>query len=283
VHSRDLGYVRVDQGQFQQVIVNLVVNARDAMPDGGTITVETKTLKLARPMQQGAELIPAGEFVEIDVVDEGTGISTDNLQRIFEPFFTTKEVGRGTGLGLSTVYGIVKQTGGHVLVESLVGRGSKFLVLIPSYHPQNEAETERPSLNGDTPTRDLTGAGSVLVVEDEDPVRAFSVRALRNKGYTVSEARSGLEALDVLARMERPVDLIVTDVMMPQMDGPSLIKKVREKWPAIKVICISGYAEESFRDKIGSWDDIWFLPKPYSLNQLAGLVKDAIGAGKRAA
>ena len=283
VHSRDLGYVRVDQGQFQQVIVNLVVNARDAMPEGGTITVETKTLKLPRPMQRGHELIPAGEFVEIDVVDEGTGIAPENLQRIFEPFFTTKEVGRGTGLGLSTVYGIVKQTGGHVLVESKIAKGSTFTVLIPRYHPQSEAETERTALSGDTPTRDLTGAGSVLVVEDEDPVRAFSVRALRNKGYTVSEARTGLEALEVLTRLDRPVDLIVTDVMMPQMDGPSLIKKVREKWPTIKVICISGYAEESFRDKIGSWDDIWFLPKPYSLNQLAGLVKDAIGAGKRAA
>ena len=283
VHSRDLGFVRVDQGQFQQVIVNLVVNARDAMPDGGTITVETKTMKLARPMQRGHELIPAGEFVEIDVVDEGTGISSENLQRIFEPFFTTKEVGRGTGLGLSTVYGIVKQTGGHVLVESVVGKGSMFTVLIPRYHPQSEAETDRPALSGEVPTRDLTGAGTVLVVEDEDPVRAFSVRALRNKGYTVMEARTGLEALEVLTRLDRPVDLIVTDVMMPQMDGPSLIKKVREKWPSTKVICISGYAEESFRDKIGSWDDIWFLPKPYSLNQLAGLVKDAIGAGKRAA
>jgi len=156
-------------------------------------------------------------------------------------------------------------------------------VLIPRYHPQSEAETDRLAVSIDSPTRDLTGAGSVLVVEDEDPVRAFSVRALRNKGYTVSEARSGLEALEVLTRMDRPVDLIVTDVMMPQMDGPSLIKKVRERWPSIKVICISGYAEESFRDKIGSWDDIWFLPKPYSLNQLAGLVKDVIGAGKRAA
>jgi two-component system cell cycle sensor histidine kinase/response regulator CckA len=284
VHSRDLGYVRVDQGQFQQVIVNLVVNARDAMPDGGHITVETKTLRLARPMQRGHELIPGGEFVQIDVIDEGTGITPENLQRIFEPFFTTKEVGRGTGLGLSTVYGIVKQTGGHVLVESEVGRGSTFTVLIPRYFPQSEAEeTSAGALGADAATRDLTGAGRVLVVEDEDPVRAFSVRALRNKGYTVMEARTGLEALEVLTRLDRPVDLIVTDVMMPQMDGPSLIKRVREKWPQIKVICISGYAEESFRDKIGSWDDIWFLPKPYSLNQLAGLVKDAIGAGKRAA
>src|SRR5690606_25013452 len=158
----------------------------------------------------------------------------------------TKEVGRGTGLGLSTVYGIVKQTGGHVLVESTVGRGSMFTVLIPRYHPQSEAETERAAISSDTPTRDLTGAGAVLVVEDEDPVRALSVRALRKKGYADAEARSGVEALEVLEHMERPVDLIVTDVMMPQMDGPSLIKKVREKWPAIKVICILGYAEDSF-------------------------------------
>jgi len=284
IHSRDLGYVRADQGQFQQVIVNLVVNARDAMAEGGQIRVETKMLKLLRPMQRGAELIPAGEYMQIDVIDQGCGISTENLQRIFEPFFTTKEVGRGTGLGLSTVYGIVKQTGGYVLVESEVGHGSTFTVLLPRYHPRGDAEEAAivPPVP-DSPTRDLTGAGTVLVVEDEDPVRTFSVRALRNKGYTVMEARTGLEALEVLTRADRPVDLIVTDVMMPQMDGPSLIKKVREKWPSIKVICISGYAEESFRDKIGSWDDIWFLPKPYSLNQLAGLVKDVIGAGKRAA
>ena len=281
--GQGIWHVNVDRAQLESTIINLAVNARDAMPDGGRLTVRTRNVPEREASRLKAQGVIPAEYVLVEVQDTGTGMTAEVMAKIFEPFFSTKDVGKGTGLGLSTVYGIVKQTGGHVLVESTVGRGSMFTVLIPRYYPQSEAETERLAPSSDTPTRDLTGAGSVLVVEDEDPVRAFSVRALRNKGYTVSEARSGVEALEVLGRMERPVDLIVTDVMMPLMDGPSLIKKVREKWPTIKVICISGYAEESFRDKIGSWDDIWFLPKPYSLNQLAGLVKDAIGAGKRAA
>jgi PAS domain S-box-containing protein len=276
VHARDIGFVRVDRTQLEQVIVNLVVNARDAMPDGGVIRVQTSMLRLAKPTPAGNETVAAGEWVQLDIIDQGVGIPPENLQRIFDPFFSTKEVGRGTGLGLSTVYGIVKQTGGHVLVRSEVGRGSVFTVLLPRHEPGADAEAEARQAAGEA-TRDLTGAGTILLVEDEDAVRAFSARALRNKGYTVMEARTGVDALDVLERSGgRAVELLITDVMMPQMDGPTLIRKVRERWPETKVICISGYAEESFRDKIGRWEDVWFLPKPYSLNQLAGLVKDAM-------
>jgi two-component system cell cycle sensor histidine kinase/response regulator CckA len=278
-HSRELGFVRVDQGYFEQVIINLVVNARDAMPEGGDIRIETKVMKQETPLARGAETIPAGEYVRIDVIDRGTGIAPENLGRIFDPFFTTKELGQGTGLGLSTVYGIVKQTGGYVLVESVLNEGSIFTILLPRHHPVEQFEREAAPL-AEAP-RDLTGAGTILLVEDEDPVRAFSARALRNKGYKVIEARTGIEALEVFQRGEQSIDLVVTDVMMPHMDGPSLIKRVREKRPDIRIICISGYAEESFRDKIGAWDDIRFLAKPYSLNQLAGMVKDAFGAVAR--
>jgi two-component system cell cycle sensor histidine kinase/response regulator CckA len=280
-HSRELGFVRVDQGYFEQVIINLVVNARDAMPDGGEIRIETKVSNLVQGLERGAETIPPGEYVRIDVIDRGTGISPEHLGRIFDPFFTTKALGQGTGLGLSTVYGIVKQTGGYVFVDSVVGRGSTFTILLPRHQPA--AAAEREPVSAVEAPRDLTGAGTILLVEDEDPVRAFSARALRNKGYKAMEARTGLEALEMFQREGHAIDLIVTDVMMPQMDGPTLIRRVREKRPRIRIVCISGYAEESFRDKIGAWEDIRFLPKPYSLVQLAGVVKDAFAATAAAA
>jgi len=278
VHGRDLGPIRCDQGQIEQVIINLVVNARDAMPNGGTVTIRTKNVSPDAPERHGHEMLAPGDYVLIEVVDEGVGIPKEHQGRIFEPFFSTKEVGSGTGLGLSTVYGIVKQTGGFVFVDSAPGQGAKFGVFLPRHEADaaaDEASTEAGAKDG---ARDLTGVGTVLLVEDEDAVRMFSARALRDKGYTVLEAKSGESAIDVLGSRDGEVDLLITDVVMPQMDGPALIREVRETRPEIKVICISGYAEDAFRKKLDQSADIHFLPKPFSLNQLAGTVKKVMAA-----
>jgi len=276
VHGRDLGPVRVDQGQLEQVIINLVVNARDAMANGGVVTIRTGNVANDDPLRLGHEMLPPGEYVLIEIIDEGEGISKENIGRIFEPFFSTKEVGAGTGLGLSTVYGIVKQTGGFVFVESKKGHGATFKVFLPHHQASGETESEgAPAAAAEAP-EDLTGAGTVLLVEDEDPVRLFSARALRNKGYTVLEAESGEAAMNVIVDDDRRIDLLITDVVMPRMDGPSLIREVRERRPEIKVICISGYAEDAFRKKLDQSSDIHFLPKPFSLNQLAGKVKEVM-------
>ncbi len=275
VHSRDLFLVKVDQGQLEQVIINLAVNARDAMQTGGgKLTVRTHNETRAYMEQHGSEIIPPGDYVVIAVEDTGTGIPPEILQRIFEPFFSTKEVGSGTGLGLSTVYGIVKQTGGFVFVDSVVGTGTTFTILLPRYHGTRETEAVTPA--ADEKKRDLTGAGTVLLVEDEDAVRLFGSRALRNKGYKVVEAKSGEAALDVLANYGDAIDLMITDIVMPQMDGTQLIKHVRDKRPELKVICISGYAEEAFRKRLDNLEHIHFLAKPFSLDQLAGKVKEVM-------
>jgi len=285
VHGRDLGLVKVDQGQLDQVIINLAVNARDAMPNGGTLTIRTSTIANESPIRHGDEIMPPGEYVRIEVADTGIGIRKENLQRIFEPFFSTKEVGSGTGLGLSTVYGIVKQTGGFVRVESEPGEGATFSIFLPR-HRGEEAQGVARAADEATLPRDLTGTGTVLLVEDEDPVRLFSSRALKNKGYRVIEADSAESALAILQEGAQRVDLIITDVVMPKMDGPTLIKEVRELHPdkKLKVIFISGYAEDNFRKRLGDESDIHFLPKPFSLKQLAGKVKEVMqDAGERPA
>jgi two-component system cell cycle sensor histidine kinase/response regulator CckA len=281
VHGRDLGLIKVDQGQLEQVIINLAVNARDAMSGGGTLTIKTENVELAEPIRRGDELMPAGKYVVIGVGDTGCGIPKENLERIFEPFFSTKEVGAGTGLGLSTVYGIVKQTGGFVLVDSEVGKGSTFSIYLPRHEGEEGAGTSIARADEAATPKDLTGAGTVLLVEDEDPVRLFSSRALKNKGYKVIEAESAERALDILHDLAEKIDLVITDVVMPKMDGPSLIKEVRELYPdrALKVIFMSGYTEDNFRKRLGDDVDIHFLPKPFSLKQLAGKVKEVMQEG----
>ena len=274
VHGHDLGLVRVDQGQFEQVIINLAVNARDAMDQGGELTIRTRNTQLEKPERRDAEYLPAGAYVVIEVADTGHGIPPEKLERIFEPFYTTKEVGQGTGLGLSTVYGIIKQTEGHIFVDSSVSVGTTFSIYLPHHSVE---ETKVSETSDDAPGdrhEDLTGVGSVLLVEDEDAVRQFSARALRAKGYNVIEAQSGEDALSIL-RSER-VDLLITDVVMPEMDGPTLIKLASAELPDLRIICISGYAEDAFRKRIGEDSAIHFLAKPFSLAQLASKVKEVL-------
>ncbi|MGI4852227.1 MAG: ATP-binding protein [Janthinobacterium lividum] len=277
LHGRDLGLVKVDQGQFEQVIINLVVNARDAMDEQGEITIKTSNKVIKSAHQIAHELISPGSYILIDVIDIGHGISKEYLPRIFDPFFSTKEIGSGTGLGLSTVYGIVKQTGGHVIVESEPAKGTKFSIYLPRYQG-----TENLSDGTETPvpeTKDLTGQGTILLVEDEDAVRIFSARALRDKGYRVVEADCGEEALAQIKYLQNhreTLNLVITDVVMPQMDGPTLVKKIYEILPNIDVIYMSGYAEDSFRRQLDQEQDIHFLAKPFSLKALAIKVKEVL-------
>ncbi|MFM2129528.1 MAG: hypothetical protein RL477_1074, partial [Pseudomonadota bacterium] len=277
IHSRDLGLVRVDQVQLEQVIINLAVNARDAMKEkgGGTLTIRTSNVDVERPVRRGTDVMPPGHYVKMEMSDTGTGIAPEHLERIFEPFFSTKEVGQGTGLGLSTVYGIVSQTGGFVQVDSSLGKGTTFAIFLPRYEQKPEA-AGKPTVKARTVAQDLSGVGTVLLVEDEDPVRMFGSRALRNKGYKVLEAKNGEAALEVMRDCPDPIDLIISDVVMPQRDGPSLVREVREKFPEMKVIFISGYAEDEFRESLAREPGIHFLPKPFSLDQLAGKVKDVL-------
>ncbi len=277
--GRDLGVIKVDKGQLEQVMMNLIVNARDAMmPQGGIVKVHADNYHQKEPVMRGQDEMPAGDYIAIHVSDTGSGIPKENLQRIFEPFFSTKEVGSGTGLGLSTVYGIVRQTGGFIGVDTKIGRGTTFSVYLPSVHPEEAAKIvqSEPAIE-EKSTPDLTGVETIMLVEDEDAVRVFSSRALKNKGYNVLEARSGEEALTILKREGDRVALIVTDVVMPQMDGPTLYKNIRERWPNMKVIFVSGYTEDRLRDQFKSGETIHFLGKPFTLKLLASKVKEVLG------
>ena len=279
VHGRDLGLVKVDQGQFEQVIINLAVNARDAMPRGGTLTIRTANVHQDRQLRRGHESMPAGDYVLIEMTDTGVGIPKENLARVFDPFFSTKQVGSGTGLGLSTVYGIVKQTGGFVFASSAQGQGAVFQIYLPRCEPADAAQAARSDTGEVAAVKDLTGHGTIMLVEDDDPVRIFGARALRNKGYKVIEARSGEAALDLIRNTAETINLLITDVVMPHMDGPGLVREVREINPEMKVIFISGYTEDAFRQRLDSDVRIEFLPKPFSLKELAAKVRDVLAAG----
>ena len=276
-HGRDLWLVKADLNQFEQVIVNLVVNSRDAMPDGGRILVKTRNVTAAETSQFAEKSLTPADYVVIEVEDTGHGIPADIRDKIFEPFFTTKEVGKGTGLGLSMVYGIVKQTGGWVFCESQVGAGTTFRILLPRYIPTEKAEEEIGKEVVKAPAPDLTGRGTVLLVEDEDAVRAFGARALASRGYTVVEASSGADALRVVDETEKRIDLIVSDVVMPEMDGPTMLGELRKRGIKCKVVFVSGYAEDAFSRNLPEGEDFGFLPKPFSLKQLVEAVKSSLG------
>jgi len=281
VHGRDLWTIKADQNQFEQVIINLAVNARDAMlePDaegniGGSLTIRTANVTKADAEALDHAIMPAAEYVLVEVSDTGCGIAKENLGKIFEPFFSTKEVGKGTGLGLSTVYGIVKQTGGFIFPFSTVGTGTTFRIYIPRHieveKPKEEvAETAKKQA-------DLSGKGTVLLVEDEDAVRSFAVRALETRGYTVLEAASGEHALEVVEEFDGELDVVVSDVVMPNMDGPTMVSHLAKLKPGLKIIFISGYAEEAFKKNLDKDVEFQFLPKPFSLKQLAAKVKEVV-------
>jgi len=272
----DIWPVKADLHQFEQVIINLAVNARDAMPNGGKLAIRTADVTESQSEALGQHRVPRGEYVLIEVSDTGTGMAPEVMQKIFEPFFSTKEVGRGTGLGLSTVYGIVKQTGGYIVAESELGKGTVMRVYLPRYvEVAGEAEPARAPVRRESP-KDLTGRGTVLLVEDEDAVRSFAARALGQRGYRVLEASTGAEALEVFASHNGDVDLVVSDVVMPEMDGPTLMRRLRSERPDVKIIFISGYAEDAFRRNLSDKDDFMFLQKPFDLKELAAAVKAAL-------
>jgi two-component system cell cycle sensor histidine kinase/response regulator CckA len=279
-HGEDVDLIRTDPGQFDQVIINLAVNARDAMRGGGAINVTTERVTVDTAVQRGHEVMPAGAYILIKVADSGSGIAKEDLGRIFEPFFSTKDVGEGTGLGLSTVYGIIRQSDGYVFVDSALGEGTTFSIYLPAFSAEEAtafgAEVAFIGLVAPDDGADLTGEATVLLVEDEDAVRVFGSRALRNKGYRVLEAVDGEEALDVINGFDQTIDLIITDVMMPGMDGHTLVRLVQEEIPNIKIILMSGYAEDAIPGGISADSALNFLPKPFSLADLAGKVKEVI-------
>lgn len=275
VHGRDVWPIKADLNQFEQVVINLAVNARDAMPSGGQLTIRTKNIDADAVAAYGYKGLPAADYVLIEVQDTGTGIPPEIQEKIFEPFFSTKEVGKGTGLGLSTVYGIVRQTGAHIFFDSAVGKGTTFRIFVPR-HVEVEAKAVEAAPEK-AEIADLTGSANILLVEDEEAVRAFAARALASRGYKVHEAASGAEALDIMKETGGSIDLVVSDVVMPELDGPSLLRELRKTRPGLKIIFVSGYAEDAFAKNLPEGETFHFLPKPFSLKQLATAVKEALG------
>ena len=270
--------IRADKGQLEQVIMNLVVNARDAIPDGGEIGVRTANVQLNEPMIRDRVTVAKGEYVRIEVCDEGTGIKPELLNKIFEPFFSTKGVGEGTGLGLSTAYGIVKQTGGYIFCDSTLGEGTVFSIYLPAHHYASvpEAKTSRMPVAEFQPRHNVRP--SVLLVEDEAPVRAFAGRALRLKGYEVHEAENAEAALDLLSDTDLTVDVFVTDVVMPGMDGPTWVREALKQRPKTKIVFMSGYTDDIFAEGHAPIPNSAFLAKPFTLNELAQMVAQQLAA-----
>ncbi|MEE9313722.1 MAG: ATP-binding protein [Rhizobiaceae bacterium] len=289
-HGRDLWPLKADIGQFEQVVVNLCVNARDAINDtetaragkGGMVTVSTSNLD-ARTIERDhfRKEMPNSDYVMIEVKDSGTGMSPEIMRKIFDPFFSTKDVGKGTGLGLSTVYGIVKQSGGFIYPDSELGKGTAFRIYLPRHEPtsaETEAAAEEQAAKKEDKVKDLAGNATIVFVEDEDAVRAVGCRTLEARGYTVHEAENGVIALELLEEMGEEIDLVVSDVVMPEMDGPTLLAEVRKMGSKVPFIFASGYAEDAFEKNLPESEHgkFGFIPKPYSLKQLATAVKEQL-------
>jgi two-component system, cell cycle sensor histidine kinase and response regulator CckA len=268
------GSARVDPTQFDQVILNLAVNARDAMPRGGMLTVRTELLQVDHTFTVSGARVDAGVYVKIAVTDDGAGIADDVLAHIFEPFFTTKEAGRGTGLGLATVYGIVKQHGGFIFANSIVGHGTNFDILLPRIDDTGAVQeaSELLSVQG--------GSERILLVEDEAALRRYAGQILRREGYTVIEAADGMEALQELERGPKIPDLIISDIIMPHMGGPELAKKAAGRWPRLPFLFTSGYIDESFGQSRSLPEGTQFLAKPFNRHELARKVRDILDVAR---
>lgn len=291
-HGDNLSNIYAEPNQFEQIIINLVINARDAIKEkkgnlaDNSIKISAFNKYITQPVPVNGDIIPNGDYVCICVSDTGTGISKENINKIFEPFFSTKDVGEGTGLGLSTVYGIVRQTNGFIIVENNSDNnselcGTTFKILFPC-HKNDKTFIDLKNSNKNNAENmeylaDLTGTDKILIVEDEVAVRKFSVRALKEKGYNVFEASCGEDAIKIIeSEKESPFDLIISDVVMPKMDGPTLINKIHKIHPDIKVIFVSGYTEDTFSQNLNETSKIHFLPKPFSLKELGYKVKEVL-------
>jgi signal transduction histidine kinase/CheY-like chemotaxis protein len=269
VTARGLGSVRLDPAQFEQVLMNLVINARDAMPNGGTLTIESRNVDLDEHYARQHQGVQPGHYVMLAVSDTGMGMTEDVSRHLFEPFFTTKPPGRGTGLGLATCYGIVKQNGGHIWVYSEYGRGSTFKIFLP--RTGEPAASDTPA---DQQAGSVAGHETVLVVEDEPMVRAISVESLEMLGYRVLQASHGEEALEVARAYAGTIDLVVSDVVMPVMGGPALVQR-----PHIKVLFVSGYTDDAIVRQGVLEPGVEFLQKPFALAALARRIREILGAG----
>jgi two-component system cell cycle sensor histidine kinase/response regulator CckA len=276
--SVGLGGVEADYGQLEQVVMNLALNARDAMRSGGQLTIETLDVDLPEGYayrQVGID-IPEGQYVMLSVADTGHGMSAEVKGRLFEPFFTTKPTTQNTGLGLATVYGIVAQSGGYIWVDSEPGKGTAFKICFPRVDP--EAESEPPPERSRQRTQ---GSETILLVEDEQAVRTVATRLLRNQGYFVLPACNGEEALSLVDQVSGAVDLVITDVIMPDMAGPAMVRQILEKWPGIRIVYMSGYAQnDKIRAEMAERDTS-FLQKPFSADSLLLTVREVLDQGTR--
>jgi signal transduction histidine kinase/CheY-like chemotaxis protein len=267
------GKVLTDRGQLEQVIVNLAVNARDAMPDGGTLTIETRRIDARDEPATARSSRSAAHYSQIEVRDTGIGIDADTLRHVFDPFFTTKAVGQGTGLGLATVHAIIEQAGGTILVDSEVGVGTSFRILLPMLAEDHEHAADA---DGAESSASGFGRGRVLLVEDEDAVRQILRRTLVKAGYAVVEAVDGLDALGIIETQVQSLDLVLSDVAMPRMDGRQLADHIRVRWPALPVVMMSGFADP---DMVGNNPGVTLLLlKPFTTNTLISAIQDALPA-----
>jgi PAS domain S-box-containing protein len=268
---RATGSVRADRVQLEQVLLNLVVNARAAMPGGGALTIETADQTVSEREAAAYPWFRSGEYVVVTVRDTGIGMTADTLARVFEPFFTTKEKGQGTGLGLSTAYGIVKQSDGFIFVDSVPGRGTTFRVLLPRLRAQPAAPPPAPVPHA--ARENAAGAETVLVAEDEEAVRLLICRVLGRQGYNVLSARDGVEALRMAQDSPTPPDLLLTDIVMPRLGGPELARRLRREMPALRVVLMSGYTDDAHVLHGAMDEDVSFIGKPFAPDDLMRLVR----------